>query len=384
MKKNISIVGSTGSIGIQAIDVVRKWSDRFKIVGLAACSNWEELLLQTREFNPSEISIFDAENYERLKNSLADRPVKIWCQGMEKIAVIEEADIVLVSVVGISGMMPTIAAIEKKKNVALATKEVLVAGGNIVMDMARNMNVSIIPVDSEHSAVFQCINGENKESVSRIILTSSGGPFRGYDKNQMKGITKEMALSHPTWKMGAKITIDSATLMNKGFEVLEAHYLFSVPLDRIEVVVHKESIVHSLVEFHDGSVIAQLSPPDMRLPIQYALSWPDRIPYKWKTLNLVETETLSFEKPDFEMFPCLALAYEAGKIGGTLPAVLNAANEIAVNLFLSGDLQFTRIHEVIEKTMRNHNVVEKPSLTDIIEADKWARVFSKELIISKI
>jgi len=375
MKKNISLIGSTGSIGVQALEVIERFPGLFTVSGLAARHNAGKLAGQIARFHPREAAITEEKAYESLREMVKGEPVSI-LQGMEgcrRIARQEEAHLCLVSTVGISGLLPTVDALEHGKTVALATKEVLVAAGSLVMEMAARKGSLIIPVDSEHSALFQCLQGERKEHVRRLILTSSGGPFRGASAAGLAAVTAEQALAHPTWTMGDKITIDSATLMNKGFEVIEAHHLFGIPVDRIEVVVHPQSIIHSLVEFQDGSTLAQMSPPDMRLPIQYALGYPERLPWSWGALDLASVGALTFEKPDMKTFKALRLAYDACAAGGTMPAVLNGANEIAVSAFLNGEIRFPDIGDIVEKTMGAHICTLSPGLPEILEADGWAR-----------
>ena len=330
--KKLSILGSTGSIGTQTLDIVKNNPEEFKIIGLTTNNNIELLKKQILEFKPEAVAVMDEENADLLKKSV-DINVYSSIEGIIKVAKLSEADTVVNSLVGSIGVRPTIEAIKSKKNIALANKETLVAAGQIVMEEARKNNVNIMPIDSEHSAIFQCLNKEIN-NVNKIIITASGGPFRNYTKEQLENATVQDALKHPTWSMGNKITIDSATLMNKGFEVIEAHWLYGIDYGNIEVVIHPPSIVHSLVEFKDNSTLAQLSLPNMKIPIQYALSYPKRFPLETKKLNLIEIKNLDFEKPNFELFPCLKYAYDAGNIGWTMPAVLNAANEVAVNSFL--------------------------------------------------
>jgi 1-deoxy-D-xylulose-5-phosphate reductoisomerase len=380
--KKISIAGSTGSIGKQALEVVARFPEHFSIVGLAAYSDWETLAEQAEAFHPKEVAIADESSFLRLSERLSGKSIKLWkgVDGLARIAEIEEAETVLVSVVGMAGLAPTLRALEAGKTVALATKEALVAGGNMVMYLSRVRGLPILPVDSEHSAIFQCLQGHDRSSVKRLMLTSSGGPFRGFTADRLKEVTVAQALNHPTWKMGSKVTIDSATLMNKGLEVIEAHHLFSMPLDKIDVIIHRESIIHSLVEFCDGSTLAQLSSPDMRLPIQYALGYPQRLPRNWKPLCLEEVGALTFERPDRSLFRCLDLACSAASIGRTMPTVLNAANEIAVEHFLSGAITFLQIADLIEKTMEAHTPFSELSLSTIMEADRWAREYSTSLV----
>lgn len=383
MKKKISIIGSTGSIGLQALDVVRKFPGLFSVVGLAANSDWEGLRRQITEFGPSEVGLSDEKAAGKLSGALnGDGPV-IWSgeDCLSRIASIEHCDMVLIAVVGMAGLLPTLRALEAGRDVALATKEALVVGGDIVMREARGHRTRILPVDSEHSAILQCLRKERKSAVKRLLITSSGGPFRTLSKSQMEDVTVKDALNHPTWKMGRKITVDSATLMNKGFEVLEAHHLFSVPLEKIEVVIHPESIIHSLVEFQDGSTMAQLSPPDMRLPIQYALGYPERLPHCWSALDLASVGKMTFERPDFERFPCLSLAYRAGAEGGTMPCVMNAANEVAVARFLNGETSFSSIPRIIESVMDEHHQCREVTFQALYEADRWARKISENLVL---
>ncbi len=399
--KNISILGSTGSIGTQTLDIVRSNPKEFKIVGLTTNKNIELLKKQIIEFKPEAVAVMDEEKADLLKED-ADIDVYSGIDGIIKIATLNEADTVVNSLVGSIGVRPTIEAIKSKKNIALANKETLVAAGQIVMEEVRKNNVSLMPIDSEHSAIFQCLNGEiynyskyndkntminkinfNNEInniVNKIIITASGGPFRNYTKEQLEKVAVEDALNHPTWNMGNKITIDSATLMNKGFEVIEAHWLYGIDYENIEVVIHPQSIIHSLVEFKDNSTFAQLSLPNMKIPIQYALSYPKRLPLETKKLNLTEIKNLDFEKPNFYLFPCLKYAYDAGNIGGTMPAVLNATNEVAVHSFLDKKIKFNEIPIIIKKMMNSHNVIKNPALNKILEIDKKVREETKNII----
>ncbi|MEW6280500.1 MAG: 1-deoxy-D-xylulose-5-phosphate reductoisomerase, partial [Candidatus Eremiobacterota bacterium] len=330
--RGISLLGSTGSIGTQTLDVVAAAPDRFRVVALAARSRWQSLAEQALRFRPEMVAVADESCLAPLRDALADTGVRVASgpSALEEVAAHPGAEMVLSSFVGMAGLLPTLAALEAGKTVALANKEALVVGGELVTAAARRHGTVLLPVDSEHSAVFQCLRGEAPESVARIVLTASGGPFRTLDRAALESVTAAQALKHPTWNMGAKITIDSSTLMNKGFEVLEAHHLFGLSLDQVDVWVHPQSIVHSLVEFVDGSVLAQLGPPDMRTPIQVALFYPERREPAWSRLTLEHCRLLTFESPRWEDFPCLGLAFEAGRAGGTLPAVLNAANEVAV------------------------------------------------------
>ncbi len=369
--KRVAVLGSTGSIGRQTLDVIRATPQRFRVVGLAAGKNLELLAEQIKEFKPEYIGgSLENNDIERLK-SIVD--IKNELLPLDEIAASPGVDMVVIATSGTAGLRPTLAALRAGKDIALANKESLVSAGEIINGEARKSGARILPVDSEHSAVWQCLCGED-QAAARIILTASGGPFRQYSAEQLAEVTVEQALRHPSWQMGQKVTIDSATLMNKGLEVIEAHWLFSMPYDRIDVLVHPQSIIHSMVEFIDGSIKAQLSYPDMRLPIQYALSYPERLPnprlprIDW---NLVRN--LDFEPPDYDRFPCLRLAIEAGKQGGTCPAVLCAADEAAVELFLAGRIRFTDIAGAIERTLEQHRVIAQPTLEEIETADVWGR-----------
>ena len=381
--KNIVILGSTGSIGRQTLEVVRSLPGEFKIVGLGAGKNWRLLAGQIREFKPSAAALADVQELESLRRELSpsERPDLVWgMSGMENLAGMPEADLVVVAVTGAAGIIPTIAAMRAGKDVALANKETLVAAGQLVMDLSTRKKTAILPVDSEHSAVWQCLNGQNSDAIEKIILTASGGPFRNFEKEELETVTVDMALRHPNWEMGSKITIDSATLMNKGLEVIEAKWLFGVNYSQIEVVIHPQSVIHSAVEFMDGSVIAQLGLPDMRLPIQYALTYPRRVSGSIPRLNLTDLQGLTFEAPDTDKFPALRLAFEAGRAGGTMPAVLNAANEVAVDSFLKGLLHFKNIPVVVGSVMEKHNRESGLELGEIMEADRWAREAAKNWI----
>lgn len=373
MAQSISILGSTGSIGTQTLDCARNLG--LKVVGLSAYSNINLLEQQAREFSPAVVAVEDKDAAAVLAQRLSDTAIEVLKgpEAYERVASLEEADTVVSAIVGIAGLIPTMAGIRAGKNIALANKETLVTAGSLVMKEAAGKGVDILPVDSEHAAVFQCLLGNDNQAVSRIILTGSGGPFRGKDRAELESVTVEQALKHPNWSMGSKITIDSATLMNKGLEVIEAHWLFRLPLKQIQVVIHPQSIIHSMVEYRDGTVMAQLGAPDMRIPIQLALTYPARIENKFSRLNLLECGPLTFEEPDTRAFPCLKLAMEALKAGGTMPAVLNAANEKAVDLFLKRKIRFNDIPNVIENVIQQHIVNIHPSLYDIIEVDNWAR-----------
>lgn len=373
MASRISILGSTGSIGIQTLDVVRNLG--LEVLGLAAHSNIELLEKQAREFKPVLVAVSNDKAAVELRARLKDLNIEVssGIEGIKKVAVIEAVDTVVSSIVGIAGLIPTMEAIRHKKDIALANKETLVTAGALVMSEARKNNVNILPVDSEHAAIFQCIMGNNNNDISKIILTASGGPFRGKNMEELKRVRPEEALRHPNWVMGSKITIDSATLMNKGLEVIEAKWLFNVEPDRIQVLIHPQSVIHSMVEYKDGSVIAQMGSPDMRIPIQFALTYPKRCGNAFSKLDFLKSNNLTFEKPDLEAFPALGLAYEALRTGGTMPVVLNAANEVSVGLFLKGEIGFTDIAHIVEKLMKIHTVNINPCLDDIIEVDRWAR-----------
>jgi len=381
--KTLSILGSTGSIGTQTLDIVKNNPDEFKLIGLTTNKNIELLKKQIIEFKPEAVGVMDNEKADLLKKDI-DISVYSGIDGIIKIAILNEVDTVVNSLVGSIGVKPTIEAIKNKKNIALANKETLVTAGSIVMEEVRKNDVNLMPIDSEHSAIFQCINGEQIKDINKITITASGGPFKDYLKEQLENVTVQDALKHPTWNMGNKITIDSATLMNKGFEVIETHWLYGIDYEKIKVVIHPQSIIHSMVEFKDGSTLAQLSLPDMKLPIQYALSYPKRLSLNIKKLNLTEIKNLSFEKPNFELFPCLKYAYDAGNIGGTIPSVLNATNEIAVNSFLNNQIKFNEIPIIIKKLINSHNVIKNPNLNQILETDKKTRERTKEMIENKI
>ena len=377
--KKLIILGSTGSIGTQALEVCRR--DGYKVTALAAGSNIKLLETQAREFNPSAVAVFSREKAEELKIKLADTDIKV-LSGVEGVceAAQGEGDIVLNSIVGIAGLRPTLAAIEAGKTIALANKETLVTGGEIVNRKAREKGVEILPVDSEHSAIFQSLQGAPEGSLKRILLTASGGPFFGKTRDELENVTVKEALNHPNWSMGAKITIDSATLMNKGLEVIEAVHLFGLPAKCIDVVVHRQSIIHSGVELSDGALIAQLGTPDMRLPIQYALTYPERSDYAFEKLSLTDIGTLTFCKPDLETFRCLPLCIEAINQGGLTPTAVNGANEEAVRLFLEGKIRFLQIAELVEKALLNVNNKNEFTLEDILAADKEAREIVKKMI----
>ncbi|EGD52874.1 1-deoxy-D-xylulose 5-phosphate reductoisomerase [Thermoanaerobacter ethanolicus JW 200] len=369
--KKVIILGSTGSIGTQTLDVIKNFRENFEIVGLTAYNNVELLSKQIREFNPKVVAVKDEDKANQLRENLKKNvEILTGSKGLQEI-VKYDADLVVVAVEGIAGLIPTVTAIQRGKDIALANKEVLVTAGQIVMGLVKKKDITLLPVDSEHSAILQCLRGNDKKEVSRLILTASGGPFRGKKKEDLRKVTVNEALNHPNWKMGKKITIDSATLMNKGFEVIEAKWLFDISEDKIDVIVHPQSIIHSMVEYIDGSVIAQLATADMRIPIQYALNYPTRNYINGiNFLDFSLTTQLTFEKPDLETFRCLSLAYEALKIGGTMTTVLNAADEIAVSLFLNKKIEFLQIAEIIEESMKEHNNIQNPTLDDIINVDK--------------
>ncbi len=369
--KKIAVLGSTGSIGKQTLEVVEANSD-LQVVGLAAGNNVALMEQQIRKFKPRLAAMWSEEACRALHIRTADLPVKVVCgmEGLLEIAVMEEAELLVTAIVGMIGIRPTIAAIEAGKDIALANKETLVTAGHLIMPLAEKQQVSILPVDSEHSAVFQSLKGEPADQIEKILLTASGGPFRGKKKEELAHMQVEDALKHPNWSMGRKITIDSSTLVNKGLEVIEAKWLFGVELDQIEVVVHPQSIVHSMVQFKDGGIIAQLGTPDMKLPIQYALSYPDRRPMKGNRVDFYSLGQLTFERPDWENFPGLGLAYRASAAGGSMPTVYNAANEKAVSLFLEKKISYLQITELIQEAMNNHQVIANPTVEEILQTQK--------------
>ena len=372
--KNVVLLGSTGSIGTSTIKVAEDLPDKIRLVGLAAGSNVDLLLEQTRKHRPEAVAISDPAKAERLKSELGtSTQVYSGDDGLIKLATQPGADIVLIAIVGTAGLRPALAAIRAGKDIAVASKEILVMAGEIVMREARQHGVRVLAVDSEHSAIFQCLDGKCGSSVRALWLTASGGPFRATPKEEFPGITVERALKHPSWVMGRKITLDSATLFNKGLEMIEARWLFDIEMGRVNVVVHPQSIVHSMVEFVDGCIIAQISTPDMCLPIQYALTYPDRVSSSRVQTNLAKLGQLTFEEPDPVRFPALTLARQAGEIGGTLPAVLNAANEVAVESFIARRINFPQISELVSRVMAHHTVVKHPDLPQILAADHWAR-----------
>ncbi|MCA1030106.1 1-deoxy-D-xylulose-5-phosphate reductoisomerase [Bacillus timonensis] len=373
--KKISLLGATGSIGQQTLDIIKSNPDQFKLVAFSIGDNIDLGKQIMKEFSPSLMSVKSKEAYDRLvSDSSGQTKIIFGEEGLIEVSTFHSADVVVNAVVGSVGLIPTLKAIEARKQIALANKETLVTAGHLVMEAAKKSGVDILPVDSEHSAIFQCLQGENRKNIEKLILTASGGSFRDRTRAELETVTVKDALNHPNWSMGAKITIDSATMMNKGLEVIEAHWLFQIPYENIEVLLHKESIIHSMVEFNDSSVIAQLGTPDMRVPIQYALTYPERIHFaNANRLNLWEIGKLHFQKADFGRYRCLNLAYEAGKIGGTLPTVLNAANEEAVAAFLSGKISFLKIEDLIEDALNKHEVIMNPTLEEIRTVDLETR-----------
>lgn len=381
--KKIAILGSTGSIGVSALEVIRKNQDRFSVAALSAGRNIGLLKEQIRIFKPGVVSVLREEDARELSCAKGmERGIEIlWGEeGFKRVATATDAQLVLSAIVGSAGLLPTLEAIDAGKDIALANKETLVMAGGLVMDKARGKGVRILPVDSEHSAIFQCLEGNRRQDVKRLILTASGGPFRDCSVEEMKYVTVKDALRHPNWKMGKKITIDSASMMNKGLEVIEARWLFSMDIERIHVCIHPQSIIHSMVEYVDGSVMAQLGVPDMKGPIAYAFSYPGRLFSEETSLDLIHAGKLEFERPDMEKFPCLRLAYEASRKGGTMPCVLNASNEMAVDAFLSGGIGFEEIPIVIENVMADHDVREASAIRTVLEADRWARVKANKII----
>lgn len=381
MAKRISILGSTGSIGCQTLDVIKDYPEEFQVLALTGRKNVSLLAQQVKTFQPELAVLTDPEAARQLSRLLHGQTTRVLAgeEGLLAAATYPGTDLLVTAVVGFAGLKPTLAAIDAGIDIALANKETLVTAGSIVMQRARERKVDIIPIDSEHSAIFQCLQGNEPGDLQRIMLTASGGPFRNYSKEELAGVSPEQALKHPNWSMGAKITVDSATMMNKGLEVLEAHWLFPLPLTSIEVLVHPQSIVHSLIEFKDGSILAQLGPPDMRFPILYALTYPERWSNNLPKLDLVGRE-LAFTAPDLERFPCLAYAYEAGEKGGTMPTVVNAANEMAVAAFLQKKIGFLDIPRVIRQVMDLHQVRKNPDLDAIFSADTWARQEAQGII----
>lgn len=378
--RKISILGSTGSIGTQTLEVVENL-ENIKVMAITGNSNITLLEEQARKFQPELVAVMDEENAEVLKEKLADMDICVvsGMDGLVEAATYDGVDTVVTSVVGNVGLKPTFEAIRAGKNIALANKETLVSAGQLVMDLAKKHNIKIYPVDSEHSAIFQSLQGNEGNKIERILLTASGGPFRGKKREDLLDVTAADALKHPNWSMGNKITIDSATLMNKGLEVMEAKWLFDVDVDQIEVLIHPQSIVHSAVEYEDGAIMAQMGEPDMRVPIQYALTYPKRVKSPFPRVDFMQRSNLTFDQPDMETFQCLSLAYRALKTGGTLPAVLNGANEVAVARFLKGDIGFLQISELIEQTMDAYTVKQEYTLEDLLEADAWAKNYAAKV-----
>jgi 1-deoxy-D-xylulose-5-phosphate reductoisomerase len=380
--KQIAILGSTGSIGTQTLDVVRQHRNEFAVYALTAHRSVEMLIGQALEFNPAVVCIADESCYPRLRDALSDLPIKVMAgeKALEEIVTMPSIDVVVAAMVGYAGLPSTIAAIKAKKTIALANKETLVVAGEIICRLAHRNKVAILPVDSEHSAIFQSLVGENPNSIEKLLLTASGGPFRTFTYEQMQYVTAAEALLHPNWEMGAKITIDSASMMNKGFEVIEARWLFDIPVEKIQVLVHPQSVVHSAVQFVDGSVKAQLGTPDMRMPIQYALTYPERWQSDVPRLDLFATQNLTFEEPDLQRFPNLALAYEAMNRGGNMPCVLNAANEVVNQAFRDGKCGFLQMSDVIANTMERTTFIAEPSYEDYVQTDKEARMLAMKLL----
>ena len=373
-KKKVVVLGSTGSIGESTIKVANDLSDRIEIIGIAACKSDEKLLSQLKETGATSACLTDPESAQRASTNMPDG-VRFFHgeEGLIELATLEEADIVLISIVGVAGLRPALAALEAGKDLAVASKEILVMAGQAVMETAAKNGAKVLPVDSEHNAIFQCLEGKESKDVSRLILTASGGPFRKSSAEEIQNVSPREALQHPTWKMGPKITIDSATLFNKGLEMIEAKWLFDIDMNRVEVVVHPQSIIHSMVEFIDSSILAQLSTTDMCFPIQYAITWPERVSNRLEPLDFTQISKLDFEAPRIKDFPALELARHAGNVGGTLPAVMNAANEVAVDGFLNEKISFPGIWDHVSKVMDNHEIVNNPSVDELIQSDKWAR-----------
>ncbi|MBA4602538.1 1-deoxy-D-xylulose-5-phosphate reductoisomerase [Thermoactinomyces mirandus] len=380
--EKVAILGSTGSIGKNTLAVIEEHPDQFNVVALAAGKNVKEMIRQVKAFKPKLVSMATRKAADAVKQEVGETVEVLWGdEGLNAVAVCSDSTYLVSSLVGSKGLAPTLAAIRAGKKIGLANKETLVTAGHIVTAEARKHQVPLLPIDSEHSALFQCFNGERSAEAERLIITASGGAFRDWSREELIHATVEQALKHPNWSMGNKITIDSATMMNKGFEVIEAHWLFDFPYGKIDVILHPQSVIHSMVEFSDGAVMAQLGTPDMKIPIQYALAYPRRMPLRTKRLDLVSLSRLDFRALDFRRYPCLRMAYEAGKAGGTMPAVLNAANEVAVEMFLNRDCNFLDIEEIVERTLDAHQNVGNPSLEEIEEADRWARQFAKNCLV---
>lgn len=381
-KRKIAILGSTGSIGTQALDVISRHADRFEAYVLVANNSVELLIKQAREMMPEVVVIGNKDKYNQLKEALADLPIKVWCgvEAIEEVVKDENIDLVLTAMVGISGLKPTVSAIKAGKAIALANKETLVVAGEFIATLALKHRVPILPVDSEHSAIFQCLNGEGNNRIDKILLTASGGPFRNFTAEQLANVTKKEALNHPNWDMGMKVTIDSSTLMNKGFEMIEAKWLFDVEPSQIEVLIHPQSIIHSMVQFNDNTIMAQLGQPDMRAPIQYAFSYPERLKLDMEPVDFIKLSQLTFEAPDRIKFPNLNFAYEAIEKGGNMPCILNAANEVAVSLFLEDRIGFYEMSRLIEKAMDKSAFIKEPTLSDYIQCDKETREIIYSLV----
>ena len=382
MVKQLCILGSTGSIGTQTLEVVRAYPDRYSVYAICAHRSIDKLIAQAREFHPEVVCIADESLYEPLRDALADLPIKVWAgaDAIAEVVTMPSIHVVVAAMVGYAGLRPTIEAIKAGKTIALANKETLVVAGEIICDLATQFHTPILPVDSEHSAIFQSLVGEDQCEIEKILLTASGGPFRTFTLEQMRNVTAADALKHPNWEMGAKITIDSASMMNKGFEVIEAKWLFGVPVEKIQVLVHPQSIVHSAVQFTDGAIKAQLGAPDMRLPIQYALSFPERLASDFPRADLFALQSLTFEQPDLKRFPNLALAYEAMRRGGNMPCVLNAANEVVNLAFRQGRCGFLQMSDIINETMAKANFIAKPTYEDYVNSDAAARRLAESLL----
>ncbi len=383
--KRLAILGSTGSIGVNTLNIVRQFPEQFEVIGLSAGVNIKSLKEQVREFRPKIISVLNKELSEDLRKDLSSEEVEVvyGVEGLIRVATYPEADQVVSAIVGAVGLIPTLSAIKAKKSIALANKESLVMAGKIMMEEAKQQNVRILPIDSEHSAIFQSLLGHQKEGIHRLILTASGGPFLNLPLSKLHEVTVKEALNHPHWEMGKKITIDSASLMNKGLEVIEAHWLFDIPVERIVVRIHPQSVVHSMVEYIDGSIIGQMGITDMRIPISYALSYPRRLNLQLPSLDLSQVGGLTFSAPDPERFPCLQLAYRSIEIGETMPTILNAANEVAANAFLEGSIRFTDVPLILQRLMEEHEVKPVRTIEDILRADQWSRERAKNLIEGK-
>ena len=384
-RKKISILGSTGSIGKNAIRVIREHKDKFEIIALTAGKNWKELAKQAIEFSPVSVSVSDPKDISLLKSVIPSK-IKILSgsQGLREIAKNSDVDVVLSALVGSVGLIPTIDAIKSRKTIAIANKEVLVMAGSLVMSLAESLDVKLLPVDSEHAGIVQILAGNEIREVKKIILTASGGPFREFDKTSLENVTVKQALSHPNWDMGPKISVDSATLMNKGFELIEARWLFDIEPSFLEVIIHPQSIVHALVEFIDGSIVAQLSVPDMRFSIAQAINSSERVKNNIQPLNLVDLGKLTFEQPKEDLFPCLKYAREAMKAGGTAPAVLNASNQVAVDSFICGKINFLNISNLVSRVLDEHEVLKVEEIEDVLEADRWATELSNEFVNKKL